>query len=77
MSTVLRIGTHGKVEPVTGASVSAEDLDTRSAVIQALIPVGLEAVAADCNARSRNWPGRAMRTGMGRRTSCAGAGSER
>ncbi len=48
MSTVLRIGTHGKVEPVaTLDPVSVEDLDTRMAVIQALIPLGLEAVAAE------------------------------
>lgn len=48
MSTVLRIGTHGKVERVTGPEpVSVEDLDTRMAIIQALIPLGLEAVAAE------------------------------
>lgn len=47
MSTVLRIGTRGKSQttisvPSTGAG--HEDLDTRVALIQALIPLGLQAV---------------------------------
>ncbi len=48
MSTVLRLGTHGKIEATPPpASVSAADLDTRLAMIQALIPLGLEAVAVE------------------------------
>jgi hypothetical protein len=48
MSTVLRIGTQGKSQ--TGSSghpspgAGPEDLDTRVALIQALIPLGLQAV---------------------------------
>ncbi len=48
MSTVLRIGTHGKVEPVAAPeSVRGADLDTRIAMIQTLIPLGLDAVAVE------------------------------
>jgi transposase-like protein len=41
MSTVLRIGTQGKSQTALPAG---EDLDTRIALIQALIPLGLQAV---------------------------------
>ncbi len=42
MSTVLRIGTQGKGQT---ALPGGEDLDTRIVLIQALIPLGLQAVA--------------------------------
>jgi putative transposase len=47
MSTVLRIGKHDKVESAGLAeahTVHREELDTRIALIQALIPLGLQAV---------------------------------
>lgn len=46
MSTVLRIGTQGKGQTVNGtAPVGGDALDSRIALIQALIPLGLQAVA--------------------------------
>jgi len=45
MSTVLRIGPQGKGQAVNGtAPVGGDALDTRIALIQALIPLGLQAV---------------------------------
>ena len=45
MSTVLRIGKRGKGESASSIEpVSREDLDTRIELIQALIPLGLQAV---------------------------------
>lgn len=44
MATVLRIGTEGKSQTTTPALVAGYDLDTRVALIQALIPLGLQAV---------------------------------
>ena len=46
MRKVLRVGRHGKVREVAGlpAGNGWEDLDTRVALIQALIPLGLLAV---------------------------------
>lgn len=45
MSTVLRIGEQGKGQTVNGtAPVGGDALDTRIALIQALIPLGLQAV---------------------------------
>lgn len=45
MSTVLRIGTQGKGQTVNGtAPVGGDALDSRIALIQALIPLGLQAV---------------------------------
>src|SRR3990172_5468353 len=48
MPTVLRMDRHGKAKPVPSASLGPgcglEDLDTRVALIQALIPLGLQAV---------------------------------
>ncbi len=45
MSTVLRIGKRGKGESASPIEpVSREDLDTRIELIQALIPLGLQAV---------------------------------
>lgn len=47
MSTVLRIGKHDKIESAGLAAAHAvhrEELDTRIALIQALIPLGLQAV---------------------------------
>ena len=44
MSKVLRIGPRGKVETVNGTAPVGDDaLDTRIALIQALIPLGLQA----------------------------------
>lgn len=46
MSTVLRIGAQGKGQTVHQTALpGGEDLDTRIALIQALIPLGLQAVA--------------------------------
>lgn len=45
MSTVLRIGPQGKVETAGPTPVTADDLDPRIVLIQALIPLGLQAVA--------------------------------
>ena len=48
MPTVLRMDRHGKAKPVPSASLGPgcglEELDTRIALIQALIPLGLQAV---------------------------------
>jgi len=45
MATVLRIGTQGKSQTLTPSAVAGpEDLDTRVALIQALTPLGLQAV---------------------------------
>lgn len=48
MSKVLRIGRQGKIEPVKSAKqkgvAGGEDLDTRIALIQMLIPLGFQAV---------------------------------
>ena len=46
MRRVLRVGRHGRVQDVAGLPVGRgwEDLDTRVALIQALIPLGLGAV---------------------------------
>src|SRR3990170_4032847 len=45
MSTVLRIGTQGKGQTVNGTALPGGDnLDSRIALIQALIPLGLQAV---------------------------------
>ena len=45
MSTVLRIGTQDKGQTVPQTTLpGGEDLDTRIALIQALIPLGLQAV---------------------------------
>jgi hypothetical protein len=45
MSTVLRIGPQSKVETAGPTPVAADDLDPRIALIQAPIPLGLQAVA--------------------------------
>jgi transposase-like protein len=48
MSTVLRIAQDGKIASAPAPeSVSEADLDTRIALIQTLVPLGLEAVAAE------------------------------
>lgn len=45
MSTVLRIGKHGKVESASSSGpTGGEDVDARIALIQTLIPLGLQAV---------------------------------
>src|SRR5687767_430282 len=58
MSTVLRIGTEDNRQTVLPED---EVLDTRIALVQALMPLGLQAVEEVLRRRCRCWLGRATR----------------
>jgi len=64
---VLRVGRNGKVQEVAGLPVGRgwEDLDTRVALIQALIPLGLRAVEEVLQREVELLAGRGMRGGRG------------